>query len=120
MSLIKMKYLDKIGVIGSIIAALCCLGVSAVLSVLSAIGLAFLINDSILLPLLAFFLLVTLFGLYNGYRSHKKKTALIVGIASAIVTFMFLFILPSISYVGIAGLIIASVLNILHQRSVEA
>lgn len=115
-----MKHLDKVGVVGSIIAALCCLGVSAIISVFSAIGLAFLINDSILLPLLAFFLLVTLFGLYKGFRSHKKKTALIIGIASTIVTFLFLFIYPSISYFGIAGLIAASILNIFHQRSVEA
>ena len=111
-----MKHLDKLGVVGSIIAALCCLGVTAVISVFSAIGLAFLINDSILLPLLAFFLLVTLFGLYKGYRSHRKKTAVLVGIISAIVTFMFLFIFPAISYLGIAGLIVSSVLNILLQR----
>ncbi len=116
---IKMKHLDKVGVVGSIIAALCCLGVSAVLTVFSAIGLAFLIKDSILLPVLAFFLLITLFGLYKGFRSHRKNTALIVGILSSVVTFLFLFIYPSISYFGIAGLIAASMLNIFHKRTLE-
>ena len=47
-----MKHLDKLGVVGSLIAALCCLGVPTVLSIFTAIGLGFLINDAVLLPLL--------------------------------------------------------------------
>jgi hypothetical protein len=38
------RHLDKIGVGGSLFAALCCLGFPALLSILSAIGLGFLIN----------------------------------------------------------------------------
>lgn len=41
---------------GSIRATLCCDGMPAVLGALSAAGLGFLINDPILLPLLALFL----------------------------------------------------------------
>jgi len=115
-----MKHLDKLGIVGSLIAALCCLGVPAVLSIFAAIGLGFLINDAILLPLLAVFLLITLVGLFSGYRSHRKKVALIVGLLSAVVMFLFLFIFPPITYLGLAGLIAASVLNVWHQRTCEA
>ena len=115
-----MKHLDKLGIIGSLIAALCCLGVPAALSIFAAIGLGFLLNDAVLLPLLAVFLLITLVGLFSGYRSHRKKTALIVGIVSAVVMFLFLFIFPPITYIGLVGLIAASVLNVLHQRIREA
>jgi mercuric ion transport protein len=44
------RHLDKIGVGGSLFAALCCLGFPALVSILSAIGLGFLINDDILRP----------------------------------------------------------------------
>ena len=112
-----MKHLDKLGIVGSLIAALCCLGVPAILSIFAAIGLGFLINDVVLLPLLALFLFVTIIGLFSSYSIHQKKPALIIGLASAIVIFSFLFVFPPITYLGIAGLIIASVLNVWHQRT---
>jgi len=114
-----MKHLDKLGIVGSLIAALCCLGVPAVLSIFAAIGLGFLINDAVLLPLLGLFLLITLIGLFSGYRSHRKKAALIVGLVSTVVMFLFLFIFPPITYIGLVGLIAASVLNVWHQRTRE-
>jgi mercuric ion transport protein len=63
-------HLDKIGVGGSLFAALCCLGFPALLSIISAIGLGFLINDAILQPMLIVFLLVSVFGLLLGMRHH--------------------------------------------------
>ena len=49
---------DKIGIVGASVAALCCLGIPAVLSSVAALGLSFLINDAILAPLLASSLLL--------------------------------------------------------------
>jgi mercuric ion transport protein len=46
------RHLDKVGVGGSLFAALCCLGFPALVSILSAIGVGLLINDDILRPLL--------------------------------------------------------------------
>ena len=54
------RHLDKIGIGGALFAALCCLGFPALLAVVSAVGLAFLINDAALIPLLAAFLVVAL------------------------------------------------------------
>lgn len=114
------RYADKVGIGGSIFAALCCLGFPALLSILSAIGLGFLINDAILLPLLAIFLVVTLIGLYVGMRHHGQPWAFILGLTSAVITFVFIFINTIVAYFGLAGLIVSGVLNIwLKTRSLQ-
>jgi mercuric ion transport protein len=82
------KHTDKVGVAGSIFAALCCLGFPALLSILSAVGLGFLINDAVLMPLLIVFLLLTLVGLYLGVRHHGSWAAFSIGAISAILTFV--------------------------------
>lgn len=106
------RYADKIGIGGSLFTALCCLGFPAVLSILGAVGLGFLINDAILLPLLAVFLVVTVGGLYAGMRHHGRPWALVLAIVSALVTFVFLFINTAVAYIGLVGLISASIFNV--------
>ena len=64
---------DKLGFLGTLFASLCCLGVSIVIAPLTAIGLGFLINDLILLPLVLVFLLITLWGLYTGWKHHGVR-----------------------------------------------
>jgi mercuric ion transport protein len=114
-----VRHLDKFGVVGSIFAALCCLGVSAVVSVVSAIGLGFLINDAVLLPLLLVFLGITLAGLAMGYRRHHRPHAVALGALSGLGLLVFSFLSQSrpLAYVSIAGLVTASILNtVLHRR----
>jgi mercuric ion transport protein len=108
------QHLDKDDVGGSVFAALCCLGFSALLSILSAIGLGFLINDAILLPLLVVFLAFTLYGLYQGYQKHRRSEAVLLGGAStlALLIFLLVFFNRPLAYLSIAGLVTASVLNI--------
>lgn len=116
------RHLDKLGVTGSLLAALCCLGVPALIAVASALGLGFLINDATLLPLLILFLLVLLWGLWLGLRHHRNPLALVVGLASSVVTVFFLFVWFSrpLAYLGIAGLVVSSLLNIyLRQRQLR-
>lgn len=117
------RHLDKVGIGGSLFAALCCLGFPALLSILSAIGLGFLVRDAILIPLLLVFLAITLVGLYFGTRHHHEPWALILGGLSAVVIFVFIGIVPNgaIAGVGIAGLIAASALNVwLRSRQLRA
>jgi len=114
------KHTDKVGVVGSIFAALCCLGFPALLSILSAIGLGFLINDAVLLPLLIIFLLVTVAGLTLGMREHHLPSAFVVGIISAAGVFIFIFVAFNkvSATISVLGLVIASILNVvLRQRS---
>jgi MerC mercury resistance protein len=66
------RHLDKIGVGGSLFAALCCLGFPAVVAILSAIGLGFLINDDILRPLMIVFFAGRNFGADPWHASSQK------------------------------------------------
>lgn len=109
------NHADKIGIGGSLFSALCCLGFPALLSLLSAINLGFLINDAILLPLLGIFLVMTLWGLYSGMRRHGQPWALLLGAISSVILFVFLFINPIIAYLGVVGLIVAGLLNIIFR-----
>ncbi|MCL6505505.1 MAG: MerC domain-containing protein [Bryobacteraceae bacterium] len=112
------NHLDKIGVAGSFIAAACCLGLPAILAILTAIGLGFIVHDAVLVPLLVVFLAVTLLGLWFGYRVHKRRTSLLLASVSAvfIVFFILIWTVPAAVYFGIAGLIAATLLNVLHRR----
>ena len=113
------RHTDKVGVVGSVFTALCCLGFPALLSILGAIGLGFLINDTILFPLLAIFLILTLSGLYLGVRHHKRWLAFVVGAVSALVLFVSIVIAfnKPIVYLGVGGLIVASLLNVWLRKS---
>jgi len=116
------KHTDKVGIAGALFAALCCLGFPALLSILSAIGLGFIVNDALLMPLLIVFLLVALAGLYLGVRHHGSWLAFTVGALSAAMTFVFIVIAFNklLAAVGIAGLIVSSLLNVwsrMRQRS---
>jgi mercuric ion transport protein len=113
------KHLDKVGIGGAIFAALCCLGFPALISIVSAIGIGFLVNDAILVPLLVVFLLVTLIGLYLGIRHYCSWLAFAVGAISAIVIFIAVGLVSNklLAIVGIAGLIVASILNVWLRMS---
>jgi hypothetical protein len=63
---------DKWGPLGSIVTALCCLSVAPVVGALAAAGLGFLLRDSILIPLLAFFLAVTIWSLRRERQLHGR------------------------------------------------
>ncbi len=92
------------------------------MAILSAIGLGFLINDDILRPLMIFFLLVAILGLALGMRHHGSPWALIVGILSAVTLYVFIYVSFNevIAGLGIAGLVIASLLNVfLRQRQLK-
>jgi len=112
------RHLDKIGVPGSIAAALCCLGVSAFVSVVSALGLGFVLNDAVLLPVFLLFLALSLWGLAAGWRRHRNPAALALGVTAGALLFVFAFVRQSTpwAYVGVAGLITASVWNVWLAR----
>jgi len=119
----KLKYhIDKVGIIGSIVSSLCCLGFPAIISFLSAIGATFLINDAILLPLLLVSLIISVSGIFVSFTKHKKVFPPILSIVSAIITFVFLFVVyvKILIYVGLIGLIVASVINSMYIKKCEA
>ncbi len=111
-------YFDKIGPLGTIFTALCCIGIPGLLAFLSAIGVGFLINDAILLPLLILFLAVSMTGLYYSFKVHKNRWALILGGISSIFIIFFIYgwFLKPMVYLGLAGLVGTSVWNVLLKR----
>lgn len=111
------RHIDKFGLVGSLFSVLCCIGAPAIISVVFAIGLGFLINDAVLFPLLALFLIITLIGLFFGMRSHGRPWAFILGIICATINFFFIAVIFNKILVifGVAGLIMSSLLNFLFQ-----
>ena len=112
--------LDKVGMPGSIFAALCCIGTPALLAFLVSIGLGFLINDLILLPLLFFFLFLTGYGLAASKKRHGSKEPLMLFGTSAaliVITVWFSAIGVIISLVGLVG---STVMNIVYRRRCAA
>ena len=116
------KNLDKIGPLGTVLTALCCIGTPGLLTLLSAVGAGFLINDAILLPLLVLFLAVSMAGLYSSFRSHKNLLPVIWGGASSFLILFFAYgwFLKPLVYLGLAGLIGASASNILLKKRCES
>ena len=112
------NHLDKIGIVGSFIATACCLGLPAILSIVAAFGLGFIIKDAVLLPLMVVFLTITLIGLFFGYLTHRKPWALVVGMASSIAVLFFVFAqtIQLAAYLAIGGLVFSSILNVLLRR----
>ncbi len=83
---------DKLGFLGTLLTSLCCLGVSIVIAPLTAIGLGFIINDLILLPLVLVFLLITLWGLHTGWKQHGLKVPFFLGIFAAVLLIPSFFV----------------------------
>jgi mercuric ion transport protein len=103
--------------LGSIFADLCCIGTPALLAFLSSIGVGFLINDKILIPLLVVFLGIGIWSVYKSSKSHGRKGSLILIIVSAIVVFTAIWFSKLLVYIGLVGLIAASVWDIHLQKT---
>ncbi len=98
------------GSLGATVAALCCAGAPAVLGALSAAGLGVLVNDAILLPLVAMALGVALWGLWRGTERHGSRGALLLGGVGAALLVLGIFLYPLV-YAGVAAMLGAAVWN---------
>ena len=107
-------------VLGAGFAAACCLGATAALSVLTAIGAGFLIHDAFLIPLYLALLGLSVWLLYGSARSHGNLTPFWAGLGGLIVAFAGLWILPALVYAGLAALIASSVWDFWHARRARA
>src|SRR5258708_38224289 len=113
-------HIDRAAVLGATIAALCCLGVPAILSVVSAIGLGFLIRDAVLAPLLILSVALVGFGLGRGLRRHRHRLPVVIGALASVALAAATLVAPPrpILFASVAALVAASVMNaILLHRS---
>ena len=113
------RLLQSFGFLGSLIAAACCLGISFVIAGVTAIGAGFLIRDRYLLPILGIFLLLSVIGTAVSRRKHRRNAPLVISVSGAIVTFGGVLLRPAIAYVGIALLLLASILDLLAARPAQ-
>lgn len=95
---------DGAGVIGAVLAALCCAGAPIIVSVLAATGLGFLRNDAILLPFMGIALVVALWGFLAARRVHGAfgplATAL-VGTTALVAGVVFIHGFPAKPVIGV-------------------
>ncbi|NOY71268.1 MAG: MerC domain-containing protein [Gammaproteobacteria bacterium] len=104
------------GSIGSIFASICCLGFAPILAALSAAGLGFMISDAILIPLLAFFLILALWGMKSSQKRHGKTTPFYVGVGGAIAAFVGILVFMPVHIIGLITLVSASIWDIVLLR----
>lgn len=105
------------GPVGSLFAALCCLGVAPVLAALGAVGLGFVVNDLILVPLLVLFLGVTLWALQRDRPRHGHAGPVRLAAAGALATVGGLWVSALVVGAGLVLLMSGSVWNLIRLRS---
>lgn len=115
-----MIYADKWGPIGSIFAALCCLGFAPALAALSAVGLGFLINDLVLIPLLVLFLGASIWGLHRDRARHQTPGPEYLGWVASVLSVSGLWISGAVVGAGLTLLVAGSVWNVLALRSMRS
>lgn len=102
--------------VGALFAVACCLGVTAVVSAVTAVGAGFLINDAVLIPLYVAFLALSAWLLYRSAKAHGGLGPFWLGAAGAAVALIGFFIHPILVYAGIAALVAGNIVDFLHGR----
>lgn len=113
---IKALLGEWIGLIIAVIAAACCLGISAIVTAVTAIGLGFLIRDVYLLPIFVIFVLFSLLVLFRSCRRHRKFLPFWLGLLGGIagitaLSFLItgMYAMPWLIYLGLITLVVASI-----------
>jgi mercuric ion transport protein len=96
------------GLFGTSFAAACCLGVTAALSALTAVGAGFLIDDAVLIPAFLALVALSLWLLYRSARAHRDLRPFWLGLAGGIVAFVSLWVSPALVVAGLAACVAAS------------
>jgi len=108
---------DSAGVLGAVLAALCCAGTPIIVSALAAVGLSVLRKDAILWPLMLASLAVALWGFWRGLQMHHKPGPIVLGFAGAASLALGVIVVhgpPAMQmiYSGAVALVLATVWNV--------
>ena len=85
------RSLPRAGAVAAAFATLCCLGLTAALSLASAAGATLLTEDATLKPILAASMILTLVGSALTYRRHRNPLPLILTALAGACVFVFIF-----------------------------
>ena len=102
--------------LGAAFAAACCLGITAVVSALTALGAGFLIRDAVLIPLYLALLALSLWLLYRSAKAHGGLGPFWLGLAGAAVAFVGLWINPVLVYAGLIAIVAGNVSDFVRGR----
>ncbi len=113
------RWVPRVGAVGSLFTTACCIGLPAAVSLVSALGAGFLIQDKYLQPLLIAFLLITVAASALTYWSHRNPIPLIVTVLAGVVIYWFIYrdYRVTIVWMGAAGLVAAQVWDIVAVRT---
>lgn len=113
-------FLDKLGSVGSFLAALACPACFPMFAVVgSALGLGFLKPyEGWVFLAFQVLVLIALVGNVISFLNHRNKIALVIGVGSPVLIFfsLYFFFRPALLYTGLFGLLIASILNYIFNR----
>ena len=115
----KLKeHIDKAGIIGVIFSHLCCIGLGARIGFIAPVFSPFLMNHRILLFFLLLSLAASNLGVFFSYRKHKNILPFLISIISSAIIIVFYFIIhvAILLYVGLIGLIGASIYNMVYSK----
>jgi mercuric ion transport protein len=115
------------GMIGAGVAAACCLGISAVLAAVGAVGLGFLVHDAYLFPIFVGFVGFSLWLLYRSARDHGNLAPFWLAMTGSVFAAAGLWLLVTgiypinwSVYAGLAVLVAGSVWDFVNSRRSEA
>lgn len=110
--------LDKAGIGGLFLVAVCCLRIEVAFLLLVAMGLGFLTRDTFLMPVMGTLLAIILTALALDYSIHRRSLPLAIAIPGALALYFFVFIHrvnPAV-YVALSVLTLARILNFIFVR----
>ena len=115
----KLKeHIDKAGIAGVVFSHLCCIGLGARIGFITPTFLPFFMNHRILLPFLLLSLVASNLGVFFSYLKHKNILPFLISIISStvIVVFSFFVHVGMLLYIGLVGLIGASIYNMIYSK----
>lgn len=121
LSTARARPTDLAGVLGAIVAALCCAGTPLIVAALAATGLSGLRKDAILWPVMLLSLAVANWGFWQGHRMHRAWSPLLMGIAGSTSLALGVIVVhgfPAMQmiYGGAILLVVATVWNLMARN----
>ena len=113
------RSLPAVSAVGALFTTACCIGVPAAISITSAVGAGFLLQDRYLQPLLIVALLITIGASALTFSRHRNPVPLIITTLSALMLYWFIYHdyrVPAV-WVGIAAMVAAQVWDVVAVRS---
>jgi hypothetical protein len=85
------RVVAPVSVVASGFTALCCLGISAAVSLATSVGATFMTSDSTLRPLLIVLLAITAIGSVLSFRRHRVPWPLVITVLAAAGVYVSIF-----------------------------